>query len=550
MLGSKQTRRKLYSSAGLGLLILSFLIVPLNIHFVSGTGSWWNADWTYRKEMTINHTMVSADMTNFPILIDVTDSDLMNKAQSDGHDIAFTDYSGNKLNHEIESYDSSTGHLVAWVSAAVSSTQDTILYMYYGNPSASNQQNPTAAWDSNYIMVQHLKETFGVSYDSTVNHNNATPHGNVDQGVSGKIDGADNFAGTTSDYLSVGNMGATDDWTVSFWVNSDNINGVVFYPIGLGVKPGTSEGVGISVGGTHSTIANDFNLYDGSTNIHGGPTVQVSVWYYVTVVKSSTTYTIYINGVSQVTGNLSAIDITNLTIGERSDGILPFAGTIDEVRVSNAARSATSILTEYDSQNSPSSFCAIGAEERNTDLTVTGISIDNHGCSIYANDTYVNGSICYYPVEVTLSNIGSIDAGSFHVKLEAYAYNGSFFEASQEIVVPSLAAGASTIVNFTSLFHPTKTGLYRLNATANSQNEITEYNETNDVLVMNNVPVTAMGDVNGDGHVNLLDAVIVSLAWDSTSASPQWDIRADVNHDGAVDVYDAIRLGLCWGEIA
>ncbi len=184
------------------------------------------------------------------------------------------------------------------------------------------------------------------------------------------------------------------------------------------------------------------------------------------------------------------------------------------------------------------------------DLAVTGISVDNHGCSIYANDTYADGSTYYYPVEVTVYNAGGLTAGSFHVKLEVYTYNGSFVESLQEMLVLTLAGSASTTVNFTSLFHPTKTGLYRLTATADSQNEVSWNNETNNVLIQDNVPVTVMGDVNGDGRVDILDAVIVSLAWDSTSTTPQWNIRADVNHDGVVEVLDAVRLGLYWGETA
>ena len=123
------------------------------------TAGWWNVGWLYRKAITIDHTKVDADQTNFPVLIDITDLDLASHAQEDGDDIVFTDGAGVKLNHEIELYDNNTGHLVAWVSANLSSVTNTFLYMYYGNPGASNQENPTGVWDSNYVMVQHLAET-------------------------------------------------------------------------------------------------------------------------------------------------------------------------------------------------------------------------------------------------------------------------------------------------------------------------------------------------------------------------------------------------------
>src|SRR5208337_2049468 len=133
---------------------------------------------------------VSADLTNFTVLIDITDADLANKAQSNGNDIVFADNYGNKLSHEIESFDSATGTLVAWVSVpALSSVSDTVLYMYYGNPSAVNQQNVAGTWDSNYVMVQHLGQAAGAFIDSTGYGNNCTSYGGVSENVSGKIDG-------------------------------------------------------------------------------------------------------------------------------------------------------------------------------------------------------------------------------------------------------------------------------------------------------------------------------------------------------------------------
>ncbi|MDX1798523.1 MAG: DUF2341 domain-containing protein, partial [Candidatus Lokiarchaeia archaeon] len=91
----------------------------------------------YYKEITINHLKVAEDLTNFPLLISIYDSDLHSKVQSDGDDIAFsngTDW----LDYEIElfdqSYSGTEARLVAWVNVpSVSSSTDTKIYMYYGN---------------------------------------------------------------------------------------------------------------------------------------------------------------------------------------------------------------------------------------------------------------------------------------------------------------------------------------------------------------------------------------------------------------------------------
>jgi hypothetical protein len=185
------------------------------------------------------------------------------------------------------------------------------------------------------------------------------------------------------------------------------------------------------------------------------------------------------------------------------------------------------------------------------DLTVTSITVDKLDCQIYKDDTHADGSTYYYPVEVNIQNTGTLAAGTFNVSLTVYAYNGTFTEATQEInVTTGLGAGASAIVNFTGLFHPTKTGMYKLTATVDSQNNVIEDNEANNVLVLDNVPVTVMGDINGDGHVNILDGVTISLAWEATPTNTWWNIKADLNHDGVIDVFDATRIGIHWGEIS
>jgi hypothetical protein len=160
---------------------------------------WWNTEWPYRKETIINHSLVDSDLVNFPILISLsTDSNLSDNAQSDGDDLVFIDNStGNKLNHEIEYFDDSTGKLLAWVNiTSLSSSVDTILYMYYGNPGCSNQQNPSGVWDSEFLMVQHLEEdpSGGAPQmlDSTSNDNDGICYGGMTAGdqISGQVDGS------------------------------------------------------------------------------------------------------------------------------------------------------------------------------------------------------------------------------------------------------------------------------------------------------------------------------------------------------------------------
>jgi hypothetical protein len=102
-----------------------------------------NAEYAYRKAITIDHTKVSATLTNFPILISISDdNDLKNHVTSvNGYDLVFKDGSGTKLAHELERWDGSTGSLVAWVKIPfLSSVTDTVIYMWYGDNGVTTSQ--------------------------------------------------------------------------------------------------------------------------------------------------------------------------------------------------------------------------------------------------------------------------------------------------------------------------------------------------------------------------------------------------------------------------
>ncbi len=200
----------------------------INITQIVDAG-WRDTNWAYRKMIIINHSQVTEDLTDFPVLIcREADADLASEAQSSGSDIMFiSDDNTTKYNHEIESYNATTGELTAWVKIPhLSANVDTVLYMYYGNAVCGDQQNVSGTWDENYKMVHHLDETVGTLYDSTSCGNNATNDGAV-YNSSAKIDGGYDF--TDSGNINCGNdnsLDITNTLTLEAWVKDPPINQV------------------------------------------------------------------------------------------------------------------------------------------------------------------------------------------------------------------------------------------------------------------------------------------------------------------------------------
>ncbi len=133
------------------------------ILFLLGSAfAWWDNSWGYRQKITINSSQVPSDQVDFPVLVDinVSSNKVFLRALSDGNDVAFIASDDlTQLSHELEHFDSD-GNLTAWVKIpSLSSSSDTLIYMYYGNSSASSQEDAFNAWDSNYVSILHMNET-------------------------------------------------------------------------------------------------------------------------------------------------------------------------------------------------------------------------------------------------------------------------------------------------------------------------------------------------------------------------------------------------------
>ncbi|MCK4782035.1 DUF2341 domain-containing protein [Candidatus Parcubacteria bacterium] len=352
---------------------------------ISAAAPWYNSSWSYREKITIDHTKVATStQTNFPVLINSTSTDWKDTTngghvgQSDGGDILFTKADGStKLDHEIEKYASSTGEVIAWIEVdSLSHSADTVLYMYYGNASSSDQWDITGTWNSNFKLVQHLQEynagENATHTDSTINSNDGTPN-NFDgtststQDGTGQIDGADVFDGS-DDYISCEDDSSLnpDYVTVTFWFKPDSF----IQNSGLIAKgDNTHRQYWIWLFNSKVYVEIDEGGYDDVTAV-----LTVDDWYHFAVKYNGSRVVAYLNGdessqsYDQSTGTILQDDDA-LWIGALP-GFSKFDGTIDEVRVSDTARSGDWIKTSYDNQNSPSTFYSVGSEETSVPATI------------------------------------------------------------------------------------------------------------------------------------------------------------------------------------
>ncbi|MFW9854565.1 MAG: DUF2341 domain-containing protein [Candidatus Thorarchaeota archaeon] len=377
---SQTDSHDLFSTPGIRSSVQSQYSVP----------GWVDTRWNYRKNITIG--TATADIINFPLYIELLDSDLRDHAQVSGGDIFFTDASGNKLDHEMEIYDrqytNQQARLVTWVNLNLSSSQSTLISMYYGNPSAPNQQNRAGVWNTDYKFVLHMDQDPSLSNirDSTLNQMdfNVEPTGGMSTAdlVGGKTGFGIAFDGT-DDYiyipLSRGFSGPTDKFTFEFWI---------MFPNG-----GPSTTTYLAAPGTTSydprlSFTNNFNFEVETTpSSHNEiASTQSSFtagnWYYIAALWDGGTgiQQIYIDGILDASGNKlgTHVNWNTLAIGAQDDATNGVGGTnphkeinavISEFRLSDTIKSPEWIQTTFSNQYNPNVFYSVGSEELITSIT-------------------------------------------------------------------------------------------------------------------------------------------------------------------------------------
>ena len=405
-------------------VILSILVL-FSIAFLvpsDAFGAWYDTEWEYRNKITVSlNSVISNDLTDFPVLIKFTHDDLKQANENMGRDFVFTESDGiTKLSHEIEQYDNTTGEIIAWVNFptldAISSTD---IYIYYkGNTVGFNSAD---VWNDDYVLVWHLNQTstgtVGEFRDSTSNGNDGRGGGGNKVGYNaariphltdGQIGSGQEFKGPTT---SGGGEGTGDmiwthgviqgmpsrDVTIELWVG-DITN-----------SPGDGSNYNdmVSFCTTHTNQLNNkwsnhlvlwkakdmtmaakrqHYVSNAGINVEGNNAASFTNWNHIVAVYNMKdadgtvgASNLYVNGVlaeSQTKSQndnvvLQTTDL-RMVLGGDVDGANgnncnrvnnELKGKVDELRISSGLKTADYAAASYFNQGDPSTYLSLGAQE-------------------------------------------------------------------------------------------------------------------------------------------------------------------------------------------
>lgn len=382
--------------------LLMLLLTVLAGVLPSAANAWWQPDWQYRKQITVDSTPQGAPLGaaagRAPLLVRLhTGNFTFDGINEKGADIRFvTGDDQTVLNHQLEAFDPLLGMALVWVDLpALADGQRQDIWMYYGNQKAPASANGQLTFDPNYTLVYHFDGAAGVPpRDTTGNSNNAqTPMAGAIDGVIGR---AAQFAGgaplmlPASPSLAVPAAGA---FTFSAWVRADQPAGeqLVYArrDAGNALLIGINQGVPfVEVNGQRS---------------QPGQSLTPAAWQHLAVTADGSLVTLYVNGraTSSLTASLPPLNTPAALGGDVPAPAVavapaasaaveagaepleaaaaaprvyaPFVGAIDEVRLSRIARPAALILADTISQGAESRLVVYGNDEEQSGFGFGGL---------------------------------------------------------------------------------------------------------------------------------------------------------------------------------
>jgi hypothetical protein len=287
--------------------------------------------------------------TNFPLLLRFNSANFpFSKAASDGRDIRFTTATGTALSYQIEEWDSVNGRAAVWVripSITANARQE--IKMYWGKTGVASESSGTAVFSAanGYASVHHLGDTLADEIGTTTPTNSGTTATN------GLIGRARTFAsgqGIQCGEAINGLPAGSGPFSTGVWIRPSAFGKVL---LGWGLESPGNKVVMNLVSPPRITLDCNF----GAADMRGTAAIPSSEWSYVVHTFQTTGTRLYVNGVLDDSNDGGVMNISTpcrFDIG----GFLPtsssfnFVGDMDEVRISNVARSANWVKLEYENQ--------------------------------------------------------------------------------------------------------------------------------------------------------------------------------------------------------
>ncbi|NLE42661.1 MAG: DUF2341 domain-containing protein, partial [Lentisphaerae bacterium] len=310
-------------------------------------------EYSHCAELTFTGYGGAETLHAFPALVSITNFPGFSYAQvqdPDGADLRFTDATGNvELNYEIDTWNTNGVSLV-WVQVPQLAGTGTKILAYWGNAAATAPAYASdgSTWSNGYVAVYHLGETSGALADSGALTNALTPFGDTQQGTEGMAGLAPRFPDGSNDWLQAPDHDALDGMaqlTLEAWIYDEKNDTNPRAILSKRIDSGTGKAYYLYKGANRSThffVGNNGGEFSGTAT-------GANQWYHLAATYdkylTADRMKIFLDGAFKKSGNTATGNVpattANLHLGILNAGYgNSWQGKLDEVRISNVARSA------------------------------------------------------------------------------------------------------------------------------------------------------------------------------------------------------------------
>lgn len=313
--------------------------------------AWWNDEWQFRKQLTIDSAaaQLSGGVSDALVLIRLHSGNFgyFSDLKPDGTDLRFiAGDDKTPLKYHIERFDAANEMALIWVKLpSIAAGAKENVWLYYGNKSAADAQDAAGTFDARQGLVYHFSAQ-GAPRDATANNNqplrsDVAPEPAALLAAGARFNGAAGIEIASSPTLQ---YSPAKGWSLSAWIKLDAAQQNAAL-LRMGELNFTFNGLvpTVQYGDTQLTA----------------PALTPSAWHHVALSLGQSGTHLYIDGNEAGSAAPLSREINApVTIGA---GLM---GIADEVEVATTARSADWFRLAFHSQSMEGNVVTAGGDEQ------------------------------------------------------------------------------------------------------------------------------------------------------------------------------------------
>ena len=371
-------------------------------------------------DMTISGYSGVSELTDFPVLVVLSESRIPGFQYAEAENLVFTDAEKNVIPYEKDTWNEA-GESLVWVKVPKLS-MGTKISAYFGGTAAATDNNPADVW-SRYASVYHFTELQDSVHAIGVKAGYSENAAKIEQELLGtcyRVGSAKQkiVLGIANQYVTQADRQTVTCWFRNTSKASTEITGRLIG--GKSAYEGTAEG-GFDILPQKGKIWVRGAVYSssvGTFKANETPLLQ-NEWKHVVVVMDQTEASVYVDGTALTSSNGTTIappDVSKYDIclgnyggSTTNDGQL-FAGDYDEVRFFDGAMSSDWAAAEFASVKNRDTFLEYGevtAPPADTAI-IKNVAIANSGNDTYTFTAGVEGNGTYTAKLICTSSQGDV----------------------------------------------------------------------------------------------------------------------------------------------